>query len=252
MSLAVVGTDTGVGKTVVSALILARYGGAVLDGMGPAARRPGGGDPNGPPARLAYWKPISTGAERDRDSIFVRTRVGDLADVLDETYRFNPPVSPHLAAQRAGVEIEMERLVSTWQTIRAVPGRHLLVEGIGGALVPLNAKGVYLADFIGKLRVPVLVIARTALGTINHTLLTLEALRKRRMSPVGVVLNGPPRAGTREAIEEFGKTRVIDEVGPLVGGENPSRAAIISAAPAFDAAGILAEYLATPAGAADG
>ncbi len=252
MSLAVVGTDTGVGKTVVSALILARYGGAVLDGSGPAARRPGTLDPNAAPARLAYWKPISTGAERDRDSIFVRTRVGDLADVLEETYRFNPPLSPHLAAQKAGVEIEMERLVSAWQTIRAVPRRQLLVEGIGGVLVPLNGKGEFVVDFVAKLRIPVLVVARTALGTINHTLLTIEALRKRKISPVGVVLNGPPRAGTREAIEEFAKARVIDEVGPLVGGENPSRAAIISAAPAFDAAGFLAEYFAAPAGAADG
>ena len=223
MSLAISGTDTGVGKTVVSALILARYG------------KPAG--------RLAYWKPVATGAERDRDTIFVRTRVGDRVEVIDEEYRFNPPVSPHLAARLQGVEIDLGRLKAAWGRHAADRERALVVEGVGGLLVPLNDRGDLLADLIKILGIPVAIVARTALGTINHTLLTVEAARRRGIEVAGLIMNGPPSPENREAIERFADVRVLAEVAPLRGGQNPSKAAIVEAARAFDPEGLLAASL---------
>lgn len=254
MSLAVLGTDTGVGKTVVSALLLAKYGRPeparesekVRDRRG---RRAGGREGDKAASGeafpdLAYWKPVSTGVERDRDAVFIRTRVGDLAVVLEEEYRFQPPVSPHLAARLAGVEIDLGRLEEAWERHRDVPDRALVVEGIGGVLVPLNDRGELLADLIARLHLPVALVARTELGTINHTLLSLEALRSRKIKVAAVVLDGPPSPENLEAIEAFGRVEVAAEVPPLVGGRNPSRAAILTAAQGFDPGGVLGRYLA--------
>ena len=241
MSLAIVGTDTGVGKTVVSALLLARCGkggGA----SGPAA----GAEPfllRTQAPEVAYWKPVSTGVERDRDSVFIATRLADRVKVLEEEYRFTPPVSPHLAARMAGVEIDLDRLEAAWRRHTSVAGRAILLEGIGGVLVPLNDRGDLFADFLARVRIPVAVVARTTLGTINHTLLSLEALRRREIPVAGVILDGPPSAENREAIERFGQVEVVAEATPLLGGLNPSRAAILNGAATFDPLGVLARAL---------
>lgn len=252
MSLAVVGTDTGVGKTVVSALLLARYGRReeARDTTNRRDRRPAAAPRGGMESRepafpdIAYWKPVSTGAERDRDAAFIRTRVGDLALVLEEEYRFNRPVSPHLAARMAGEEIDLARLLTAWERHSSVPDRALVVEGIGGLLVPLNDRGDLLADLIALFKIPAALVARTALGTINHTLLSLEAMRAREIEIAGVILDGSPSPENAEAIQRFGKVEVAAEVPPLVGGENPSRAAILTAAQTFDGRGILGRFLA--------
>ena len=128
MEIVVTGTGTEIGKTVVSAVLLARWMGR----MG-----------------VAYWKPVATGAEEGSDSREVASLVGPELRVLEECYRFAPPLSPHLAARLAGVEIEPERIVSAYRRHRESAGNRLLVvEGIGGILVPLTDRGYLLADLL--------------------------------------------------------------------------------------------------------
>jgi dethiobiotin synthetase len=185
-NLFVTGTDTGVGKTVLSALLT-----AALDAV--------------------YWKPVQTGAgieptDRERVARYAGTRADR---TLPEAYVFDPPISPHLAARLAGTPIELARL----EPPRSTVGR-LVIEGAGGVLVPVTDTAV-MADVMALSGAPVVVAARTALGTINHTLLTLEALRGRRLPVVGVVLVGEENQENRLAIEEYGHTPVVGWIPPL-------------------------------------
>jgi dethiobiotin synthase len=167
--LFVTGTDTGVGKTVLSAALLLRY------------------------PEACYWKPIQTGA--DDDTAEVRRLSG--GQVLDEGVRLRDPVSPHLAARRAGTVIDLDAVAARDFTTPVI------IEGAGGVLVPVNESQT-MADFMVRLGLPVVVAARTTLGTINHTLLTLEALRARAIRIIGVVMIGEADADNRAAIERQG------------------------------------------------
>jgi dethiobiotin synthetase/malonyl-CoA O-methyltransferase len=220
-ALAVVGTDTGVGKTVVSAIVCAAW----------AERQP-----------VAYWKPVATGGypgDPDRDAATVARLAGPGVEILPEVYLFPDPLSPHLAAQRAGATIDPGRVLADLERHRATPGRALVVEGVGGLLVPLTGEGYLLADLLVAAKLPCLLVARSTLGTINHTLLSLEALRAREISIAGVVLNGPPNRENRRAIERFGRVPVLAEVPPLA----LERPAIAAAARAFDPEGRLSRAL---------
>jgi malonyl-ACP O-methyltransferase BioC/dethiobiotin synthase len=178
----VTGADTGVGKTVVSACLAKAWG-------------------------ADYWKPVQTGlADEAGDT---RT-VADLAGLGPErlhapAYAFDPPVSPHLAAAAAGTRIGLEdfRLPTS--------DRPIVVEGAGGALVPLNESASML-DLIARLGLPVVVVAADRLGAINHTLLTLETLRARGLQVLGVVLTGGPFGDNRAAIERHGRVRILAEL----------------------------------------
>ena len=173
--LFVTGTDTGVGKSYVAALLAA--------GM-----------------EAAYWKPVQSGVDADAD--WVRRAAGLPAErVLPETYRLRAPLSPHEAARREGVQIEMSRFVLPKQP-------RLIVEGAGGVMVPLDDWHLMI-DLMAALGLPVLVVARSQLGTINHTLLTLEQLRRRACPIVGVVVNGPPNPANCRAIAHYGKVPVL-------------------------------------------
>jgi dethiobiotin synthetase len=188
--LFVTGTDTGVGKTVASAALMHRYRGA----------RP-----------LRYWKPIQTGIEIDDDTATVR-RLGACSkdEIFDQGVRLPKPVSPHLAAQWAGQRIdlkEMRGLVGDG----GEDGTTWIVEGAGGLLVPINETQT-MADWIAYLALPVLVVARSGLGTINHTLLTLEALQARSLRVAGVMMIGEPNAYNRAAIEQYGRAPVVAEM----------------------------------------
>ena len=164
--LFVTGTDTGVGKSYVSALLVAGL-------------------------EAAYWKPVQSGADADAD--WVRRVAGLPAErVLPETYRLRAPLSPHEAARREGVQIEMSRFV--------LPKRkRLIVEGAGGVMVPLDDRHL-MVDLMVDLGLPVLVVARSELGTINHTLLTLDQLRRRGCPLWGVVVNGSPTQPTAKLL----------------------------------------------------
>jgi len=193
--LFVTGTDTGVGKTLVSALLC-----AALEGV--------------------YWKPIQTGAMEDSD----RRTVMELAELpegrtLPECYVFDPPVSPHLAAEWAGVTIDLA-------TIRRPDVKlagPLIVEGAGGVMVPVN-ESEFMLDLMCRFGLPVVVVARSALGTINHSTLTLRALQAIGLTVKGVVVIGAPNRDSERAIERYGRAPIIGRV-PLL--EVIDRAALL-------------------------
>ncbi len=187
--LFVTGTDTGVGKTAVSAALLHRY------------RKP---------RPLTYWKPVQTGCEQDDDTRTVR-RLADAkdAEILDQGVRLPLPLSPHLAAHRVARVLDMHTLIQPFAG--APEDTRWVVEGAGGVLTPLNPREAIL-DLIVKLGLPALVVARTSLGTINHTRLTLEALRARNVTVAAVVMVGPLDPDNRAAIEKFGGVDVVGEM----------------------------------------
>jgi dethiobiotin synthase len=187
--LFVTGTDTGVGKTVVSAAVM-------------HVRRAAG------PVR--YWKPVQTGIEQDDDTAVVQMLGACTADeIFDDGVRLERPLSPHASARLAGVTITVDDLV---RRVAAQTAEHSwVVEGAGGVLVPLNESELMI-DLMARLALPVLVVARSGLGTINHTLLTLEALRARRLPIAGIVLNGLPNPSNRAAVETYGRVSVVGEL----------------------------------------
>ena len=181
-SFFITGTDTGVGKTVVSALLC----------VGLSA---------------TYWKPIQTGTREGTDT----ETVMQLAQLprhktLPETYRFTPPVSPHLAAKWAGVHIELRKIKMPTPVQSS-----LIAEGAGGALVPINRTQL-MTDLMRHLNLPVVLVARTSLGTINHTLLSLAALRAARLDIRAVVMVGKPNRDNKAAIERYGQIPVAATV----------------------------------------
>jgi dethiobiotin synthetase len=176
----VTGTDTGVGKTVFAAALTGALG-------------------------ARYWKPVQAGPDDDGGSDSLR--VAALAGIApaDRTHRIHPeawrltsPLSPHRAAEIDGVEIDPKAL-----TLPEGKGP-LVVEGAGGVLVPLTRQWLY-ADQFGLWRRPVILVARTALGTINHALLSIEALRKRHAPIHGVAFVGDPNEDNEATIAELGR-----------------------------------------------
>lgn len=185
----VTGTDTGVGKTVVSAALVSRVRTA------------------GP---VRYWKPIQTGTDDDTAEV---CRLAGCAsgETLDEGIRLPAPMSPHLAARLAGQPIDFAQLTRIFRR-EADADPFWVVEGAGGVLVPITDEAT-MADLMAALGLPILVVARTSLGTINHTRLTLEALRARRLEVAGVVMVGVPDGGARETIARH--ARIVGEMPPL-------------------------------------
>ncbi len=184
MRLVVTGTDTGVGKTVFSA--------ALTDAQ-----------------NACYWKPVQSGLEGETDSEAVSRLGGIPADrILPEAWRLTAPASPHLSAAIDGVRLDPAALQppDTEQP--------LVIEGAGGLLVPLT-RGVVFADVFARWKFPVILCARTALGTINHTLLSLEAMRSRRIPILGVAFVGESHADTENVIVEIGKVRRLGRLPHL-------------------------------------
>lgn len=185
----VTGTDTGVGKTVVSSVVVA------------ALRKIG---------EVGYWKPVQTGIEADDDTAEVqRLAMCGNDEIESEGVRLERPLSPHLAARLAGRPFAISDLIGIWQ--RLPSRRFWVVEGAGGLLVPLNDSET-MADLIKALGLPALIASRSGLGTINHTLLTLAELRRRSIAVGGVVMVGTPNSENRIAIEGYGRIRVLAEV----------------------------------------
>ncbi len=184
MRLVVCGTDTDVGKTVVSALL--------VQGLG-----------------ATYWKPVQSGMEGGGDTGRVQQLLGLPPErVWPEAYRLTAPVSPHWAAERDGVSIDPARLA-----LPAVDGP-LVVETAGGLLVPLRRNWLQIEQ-IAVWGLPVLLVARSGLGTLNHTLLSLEALARRSIPVLGLVLNGDPHPDNPRTLEALGGVPVLAELPPL-------------------------------------
>jgi dethiobiotin synthetase len=180
----VTGTDTGVGKTVLSALLCFSL-------------------------KARYWKPIQTGAREGTDRKQLLAWGLPAGDAVDEIYLFDEPVSPHLAAQWAKVQICLERIPSLPHSEKP-----FIVEGAGGALVPIN-DSAFMTDLARHVQLPVVVAARSTLGTINHTLMSLLALRSAKVGVRGVVMIGPTNKDNQAAIERYGNTPVIGKIPPL-------------------------------------
>jgi dethiobiotin synthetase len=162
---------------------------------------------------IRYWKPIQTGIEQDDDTAEV-ARLGECApaEILDDGVRLERPLSPHLSARLSGRTITIDEVM---RVIDGAPsGPSWVVEGAGGALVPINDREMMI-DLMVRLALPVVVAARTALGTINHTLLTLEALRARALMVAGVVLVGDANEENRKAIAEYGRVEILGEMPRL-------------------------------------
>ncbi|MEI9965954.1 MAG: dethiobiotin synthase [Caulobacteraceae bacterium] len=178
----VTGTDTGVGKTVVAACLARAWG-------------------------ADYWKPVQTGLAEEPGDTETVARLAGLAPsrLHPPAYEYAAPLSPHLAAAREGAAIDPAAI--------ALPAsdRPVVVEGAGGALVPLHGD-VLTADLIARLGLPAVVVVRNRLGAISHALLTLEALRGRGVEVLGVVLTGDAFADNRAAIERVGRVRILAEL----------------------------------------
>ena len=175
-SFIITGTDTGIGKTVVSAMLT-----LALDGV--------------------YWKPIQAGTEGGTD----RMRVAELTGLSEvhfrpERYCLRSPLSAHRAAELDGIKISIANL----RLPDDIPGgRVLIIEGAGGLLVPLN-RGLLQIELFAQWKAPVLLCARTSLGTINHTLLSLEALKQRSIDVLGIIFVGDAMPDSERTIVEFG------------------------------------------------
>jgi len=176
----VTGTDTGIGKTLVSGMLM-----SALD--------------------ATYWKPIQAGLDEETDTEFVqRVSKAEPDRIIPERYRLETPMSPHAAADIDKVQIELNDFeLPEYKT------EHLIVEGAGGLIVPINWKETVL-DVIERLNLPVLLVARSSLGTLNHTLLSLEALRNRGIEVFAVILNGEKHPSNKETIEKFGEVAVFE------------------------------------------
>jgi dethiobiotin synthetase len=180
-TLFVTGTDTGVGKTHVSSLLLT------------AARANG--------IRACGYKPVASGCERidgelrNEDALALQAAAGTQEPYAAiNPYAFEPPIAPHIAARQAGVTVDLAQLD---QGARQLQQRHdwLLVEGAGGWLVPLNEQASF-ADWVAARGWPVLMVVAMRLGCINHAMLTAEAIRSRGLTLIGWVANElPPRQG---------------------------------------------------------
>lgn len=168
----ITGTDTGIGKTIFA---------AGLTGL----------------MQATYWKPVQSGLEEETDSQIVARLTG--RPTLPEAYRLKLPASPHISAAAEGAHIDPARLTP--------PATDpLIIEGAGGLMVPLNDDTLYL-DVIASWQIPVILCARTALGTINHSLLSLAALRAAGAPVHGIAFIGEPEPQVEDTITRMGQTR---------------------------------------------
>jgi dethiobiotin synthetase len=198
----ITGTDTGVGKTFVGA------------GLAAALREKG--------IDVGVMKPAETGCmlrkgilvPRDALMLIKAGRVNDPLDLVNP-YSFLDPLAPAIAAAREGKRINIRKIVSAFHSL-ARKHTCMLVEGAGGIMVPLTTSYKYL-DLARALNLPVLVVARPGLGTINHTLLTVMALRSRRLRIAGIVINH--RSKKRPGLAERTGLRAIERLSgvPIIG-----------------------------------
>ena len=182
--LFVTGTDTGIGKTFISNLLM-----TALQGMQPG-----------------YIKPIQTGKDWDEDAIE--------GEIAPSVYSFSDPMAPSRAAQKAHEVIDLDRIRRAWDSL---DDRPWVIEGVGGVLVPLNQCQT-VRDLIVTLGVPALLVASTRLGTINHTLLSLEALERAHIPLVGIVLNGDKDLGLAETLQDFTQVPIVEATPQVLRG----------------------------------
>ncbi len=174
------GTDTDIGKTLISAFFVRG-----LDSF--------------------YWKPIQSGLETETDSEFVyRLSTVNQNKILKEAYKFKKPVSPHWAA-----EIDKNPIQKKLLNLPEV-NSNLIVETAGGLMVPLTRDFLQI-DQIKIWKLPVIIVCRSSLGTLNHTLLSIEALQKRKIKILGLIINGKKHLDNPKTLREFSEIPIIAE-----------------------------------------
>jgi len=177
----ITGIGTGIGKTVTSAVLTEKL-------------------------QADYWKPVQSGDLEISDSLFVRNLISnDKTIVHPERYRLSEPLSPHLSARLDGVEIVLPEI--------RVPetDNHLVIEGAGGLMVPLNEKELII-DLIKCLNAKTIIVSQNYLGSINHTLLTIEVLKANRIEIEGIVFNGKPNEESERYIQAYSGLKVIGRI----------------------------------------
>ena len=180
MNVFITGTDTDIGKTLVSSWLCLHTG-------------------------YDYFKPIQTGSIASFDSHTVATLSN--VHVHKESYVFKAPLSPHMAAQDEAQTIDFDH-------IQLPKTNHLVVEGAGGIKVPINDTQL-MSDLVLHFEMPCILVARSKLGTINHTLLSLDYMRQRNINVLGVVMSGDINPRNRDAIEKYGQVEVLAELPHL-------------------------------------
>ena len=204
MEFFIAGTDTGAGKTFVTAILAAAL---IKEGLHTGVQK---------------W--ITTGGvDQSGDVEFVRSALSGLlgAKALEKAlfsypYCLSFPASPHLAAEIDGIHIDPEKILDQFEKMKALTDV-LLIEGTGGIMVPITRKFLY-TDLLEQLRPKVILVARSGLGTINHTLLTLEALRTRGLEVLCVVMNPVNALGDKDdsnSVIVRDNKRIIGEIGGI-------------------------------------
>lgn len=191
----ITGIGTEIGKTIASAVITEKL-------------------------RADYWKPIQSGDLAQSDSLKVKSLLSNsVSSIHPEQYRLNHPLSPHLSAKLDGITIDLDafKLPNT--------SNSLIVEGAGGLMVPLNDEYLVL-DLIKKLNIPVILISKHYLGSINHTLLTINTLKQHQIPIKGIIFNGEANNESERYILNYGK---IESLGSIPDLKILNRAEIIKA-----------------------
>ncbi|MBD3748870.1 MAG: dethiobiotin synthase [Sphingobacteriales bacterium] len=180
----VTGIGTEIGKTIISAILVEKL-------------------------KADYWKPIQSGDLDHSDSLKVQKLVSNTKSVFHpEAYRLTQPYSPHYSAELDHIEIVMDKIK------KPATENHLIIEGAGGLMVPLNQNDLMI-DLIKKLDYPVILVSKNYLGSINHTLLSVEALKNRNITIEGIIFNGEPNASTEKIILKMSGLKSLGHVLPI-------------------------------------
>lgn len=180
----ITGIGTGIGKTITSAIITEKL-------------------------KADYWKPIQSGDLAQSDSMTIESLISNNQTVIhSETYRLTQPLSPHLSAKIDGIEIEL----NNFQLPKTE--NHLIVEGAGGLMVPLNDKALIL-DLVKYLKLEVIVVSQHYLGSINHTLLTINTLKQHNMSIRGIIFNGEENLESQSYIFNYSDIKHLGNIPTL-------------------------------------
>jgi len=180
----ITGIGTGIGKTLISAILTEKL-------------------------KADYWKPIQSGDLDTSDSITIKSLISNEKTIIHpESYRLTQPLSPHLSARLDGIEIDLQK-INTPAT-----DNHLIIEGAGGLMVPLNENELII-DLIKKLNAEVILVSQNYLGSINHTLLSLNLLKQYEIPVKGIVFNGDENQETERYIQQYGKVKSLGHVPNL-------------------------------------
>lgn len=180
----ITGIGTGIGKTLISAILTEKL-------------------------KADYWKPIQSGDLETSDSLTVENLISNSKTIIHpESYRLTQPLSPHLSAKLDGIEIDLNKIKVP------VTENNLIIEGAGGLMVPLNENEL-IVDLIKKLDAEVILVSQNYLGSINHTLLSINLLKQYGIEIKGIIFNGDENAETERYIQQYAKIKKLGYVPGL-------------------------------------